>query len=673
MTTVRPRLGLSFEVAPPQASHPLRTDIACFVGTVARRRVAAVAGLQPLPLVLQGWLGSHGIDRVGGVPLARLRVSLDSPARFVQSLLGAASDAAPEVGVSEREALAGFFERQTGASNVAATFEALLQACRELTPLPAALLEDLRRREFQPGGLLGGRSGRDELGAWLRLQRLHNLPVTLDSFDSFDTLFAWERRGLRDRVVRVGDPVVATPLGVAIRAYFGEGGRRAYVVRTGDPSDVFDSARGRFAACFPELSAAEGSTPFDDDIDRCPQLPGVRRLVRLGKLTGLIGTARPPALSAADWVGLEHVYGLPDVSFALMPDLIDACAQPLSQEILPADEAAAPERFVDCVDEVPGPAMKTGRLIAPPRLNILGLEVWRQLQLRALNLLGNPGRSFHRRDVQLIASLPLLGDGRELPTPAQWLPWMASNDGWLAGGSAVDGALLGDHLQLAYPWLRTGDSADAQGGIEAPEGCLAGVLARSALERGSYRSAARSALLRWQSSEPVLPWAQVTQQADWTPLGSLTLAERVCLLGPSPRGPMLLSDVTCSADPQTRQGAVRRLVNVVVQAARNAGDEFAFDPSGEALWSRVRARLSDLMRLLLTAGALSTDGVPFVVRCGRDTMQQADIDAGRLVVQIELLPAQPIQRIVVVLNLRDSGLAGSSGSTASASTLGRAA
>ena len=30
--------------------------------------------------------------------------------------------------------------------------------------------------------------------------------------------------------------------------------------------------------------------------------------------------AAPAALSAQQWVGLEHVYGLPDVSFALLPD-----------------------------------------------------------------------------------------------------------------------------------------------------------------------------------------------------------------------------------------------------------------------------------------------------------------------------------------------------------------
>jgi phage tail sheath protein FI len=119
----------------------------------------------------------------------------------------------------------------------------------------------------------------------------------------------------------------------------------------------------------------------------------------------------------------------------------------------------------------------------------------------------------------------------------------------------------------------------------------------------------------------------------------------------------LLSDVSCSADPRTRQAAVRRLVNVVIQAARRAGDDFAFEPNGERLWARVRDRLNDLMRTLLNAGALSTDGVPYSVRCGRDTLQPADIDAGRLIVQIELQPAQPVQRIVVVLNLRDAGTA----------------
>lgn len=634
MSSLRPRLGLSFEVAPPKASHPLRTDIACFVGTVARRKRMATDEPQALPVVLVRWLQSNRIERIGGVPLGRLRVSLQSASRFIDGLLAQASSPA------ERATLGDFLAAQLLNSRVRERFDTLLDACREFTPVPESLVEDLRLRGYEPRALLGT----DEIDAWLRVQRLHNLPVVLESFETFDALFAWDQRGIRDRVVRTGDPVVATPLGVALRAFFGEGGRRAYLVRTGDPSDLFDAASDRFEACFPDV--------VQDD--RCPQLPGVRGVFRRGLLADLGASGRPVALSAADWAGLEHVYGLRDVSFALLPDLVDACAQAIPAEVPPAEVVAARERFVECVDEGDAASSPAGRRLPPPRLHALGLDVWRRLVLAAVGLLDNAGRAFHRRDVQFVASLPLPGEGRELPAPVQWIEWM-SREGWLTRDGAQ--ALLSDRLQLAYPWLRTGDSADAQGGIEAPEGTLAGVLARSALERGAYRSAAYRPLQRWQDSEPEMAWTQAMQQSTWTPLGSLTLAERVCLLGPSPRGAQLLSDVSCSADAHTRQASVRRLVNVVIQACREAGDEFAFDANGEALWSRVRERLTDLMRALLTAGALSSDGIPFVVKCGRDTMRQNDIDAGRLIAQVEIQPAQPIQRIVVVLNLRDAGAA----------------
>lgn len=629
MSISRLHPGLSFELAPSAAMHPLRTDVACMVGTVARRRrVAAASDVQPLPEVLLRWLAANQVLQVGGVGLARLRVSLESVARFIDSLL------AQESG-STKDILRQFLQArlETGAAH--ATAEALLQDCRELSPLSETLVEDLRLRGFQPRGLLGD----NELAAWRRVQRLHNLPVLLESFEAFDALFAWDRRGIRDQAPQPGDPTLATPLGVAVRAFFGEGGRRMYLLRTGDPSAAFDAAAERFATCFPAAA--------DDRTDRCAQLPGVRP----GLSASAMAASRPVALSAADWVGLEHVYGLPDVGFALLPDLCFACALSLPAQLPPPEVVAAPEAFTDCVAPAVAADEPPGRRLSAPVLDASGLQLWRQLLNRALALLDNGGRAFHRRDVQFLATLPMAANDKALPTALGWMPWMAQA-GWMTpdGGDA----LLSDRLQLAYPWIRSADSMDAQGGVEAPEGSLAGVLARSAVERGSYRSAALQPLLRFQGSEPALAWTQALQQAHSTPLGPLTLAQRVCLLGPSPAGPRLLSDVSCADDPRTRQASVRRLINVVIRSARNAGDAFAFEASGEALWARIRARLSDLMRDLLAGGALSTDGTPFTVRCGRDTMRQNDLDAGRVIAQIEFQPAQPIVRIVVVLNLRDA-------------------
>jgi uncharacterized protein len=612
------RPGLSFELAPAPAADPLRTDIALFVGTVARRRVAVQEAKPLLPPVLQHWLQAQAVHDVLGLPLNRVRASLASPEAFI-------ADVAPTIALQDRLAPAML------ADAVRAAADDLIDACRTLVSPTAATVADLLHRGFRPAA--------DDLVGWLRLQRLSNVPVEVDGFDAFAALFAWERRGVRDRIVRADDAVVATPLGIALRAFFGEGGARAWVVRSGDPSDVFDTAGGRFRACFPD----------DPEPDRAPQMPGVTGGFRRGLLADVVLDALPVALADADRVGIEHAYGLPEVSFVLLPDLIDACAQSVPGALPPAEVVAAPARFEDCVAAEPIAAQAPGRRLPPPRCNSLALEVWRRLVVHAGLLLANGGRAHHRRDVMLLASLPLVGDGRDLPPPDGWLAWMARTTGWME----PEDSLSSDRLQLAWPWIATADSADAQGGIEPPEGTLAGVLARNALARGAFRSASFLPLRRFQSAYPHLPWTQILERAEWTPLGELNLSQRLCLLGPAPKRPQLWSDVDCSPDPATRQAAVRRLVNVVIQAARRLGDDFAFDSNGELLWQRVRQRLGDLLRTLQAGGAL----IDHRVRCGRDTMSQADLDAGRLIVQIELQPAQPVQRIVVVLNLRDAGAA----------------
>jgi len=608
------RIGLSFEVAPPAATHPNRTDVACFVGTVARRR--APADRRTMPAVLARWLAAQGFPRLGGSPVDSLPVSLSNRGEFESSLRQTAS-------AEQRESL-NFLFQGTDRRRLAR----LVEACRDLTPLTDELVESLKVRGFYPGGLLAA----DELDAWLRVQRLQDLPLSFESFGEFERLFAWEARGVMNRPLEAGDPVVASSLGMAVRAFFGEGGRRCYVIRCGDPSRLFDSAPERFAAF-----NGRGD-------DRSPQLPGVSAEFRRGLLAAVRTTSDPVSGHAGDWAGLEHVYGLPDASFVCLPDLLDACAEPVPREIAPPEIVATPESFRECAQSPNPETLAVGRRLPPPRVNSLGLDCWQRLIEHVLGILDNGGRAFHRRDVQFIASLPLTGEGRGQPDNAGWLQWM-SVDG---------GRITSARVQLAYPWLATRESEDCAGGVEAPEGTLTGILARSALALGSYRSAARQPVNRLLGTEPSLEWSRAIQDELQTPFGPMTFAERVCLLGPSPRGAQLLSDVTGARDPWLRQGAVRRLINVVLQAARQAGDELAFEPSGEVLWARVRERLSDLGRVLVEAGALSTDGIPFVVRCGRDTMTQSDIDAGRLIAEMELLPAQPVQRIVVVLSLKDA-------------------
>ena len=100
-----------------------------------------------------------------------------------------------------------------------------------------------------------------------------------------------------------------------------------------------------------------------------------------------------------------------------------------------------------------------------------------------------------------------------------------------------------------------------------------------------------------------------------------------------------------------------RLLNLIVRAARLAGEQFAFANNGEELWRRLRNSLTQLLTALWADGAFDgvTPAEAFDVRCDHTTMTQADLDAGRVIVRVEFTAAVPIERIVAVLAMSDAG------------------
>jgi hypothetical protein len=640
VTSLIHRPGISFEVAPPRRSHPNRTDIACFVGVAARRRDTAAR--RPMPEVLARWVETQPVFRkLATRDSARLRraiVSLESIDAFRASLRVALdSDAWP-------------------APLDAAALTRLLVACRDFSPLPAEVVESLRMAGFVPGSLIGTTPSTDpvarsraELEGWTRVQRLMNLPVRCESLENFAELFAWDERPVWPPGEDTESLFVATPLGAALRAFFAGGGRTCYVIATGNPVPLFADAAARYAVLaseereqVPALGGGETSGSFDLAL-RVPVLPGAPASRPAGEIA-----AGPISTNPSQWRGIEHVFGLADVSFVVVPDLVDAIAVNIPQIVEREETLVTPEVFQECAER-PSPArLPAGRRVPAPGLNHDELDAWRRLLAFARALLDNQVHSFNRRDTQLLASLPLPANASGLPRQNDWAAWLTSDSG-----------LHSERIQLAWPWLRTPESNDCQGGIEAPEGSLAGALSASALRSGSFRSAARFPVDRLIDIEPRLDLGQATAEAAITAIGDFTLADRVCLIAPTPRGPELVSDVTLAANPLLRAGAVRRLINVVMAQARQVGEDLLFEPNGEALWAEIVSRLNDLGRLLIAVGAVSSDAGngAFVARCGRMTMTQNDIDAGRTLVEIELVPAQPIVRIVVVLDLRDSARA----------------
>ena len=466
---------------------------------------------------------------------------------------------------------------------------------------------------------------------------LLDVPIPIDAWATFDALFAWDERPV-DPDAR--DAATSTTyLGAAVRSFFAQGGRTCYVVRVGEPWPLSDAAE-----------------PWRLDAGPRAVMVLERRRTRIGALVPGFGASAPA--SPADpttWRGVAHLYGLPEVSFLCLPDLADICAS-LPE---PPDDAvplrAVPEVFVACADgrDVRPERHSVAARYPAPRCDDEGYTTWGRAVAMAATIVQR-----RQREVQVVAALPLSARG----TPAA-----GDLDGFVARtflrpplGSGP-GILASSFIQLVFPWVRTPGSANLPEGLESPDGVLAGVLARSALTRGSFRSVAGQPLAEVYDVEPLLRRDQTDPQLNGgrsiDPGRVPRLAERVSLLGRSPAGLRVLTDVTASHDPAYRPAGVHRLVSSIVRAARRLGEDVTFEPSGERLWARVEAQVTGLLEGLYRSGALrGVDAAEaYRVRCDRTTMTQADIDAGRAVVEVQFEAAMPIERITVVLALDAAG------------------
>ncbi|NTX06654.1 phage tail sheath protein [Myxococcus sp. CA051A] len=439
------------------------------------------------------------------------------------------------------------------------------------------------------------------------LSDLENVPVPIERWSDFARLFAWE----------------GTYLGAAVRSFFTQGGRKCYVVRAGNPWPD-QAPRAERAALAQKL------------------LPG----------TGALFDASPH--ERGTWKGAAHLLGLDDVSFLCMPDLAALFAvdeDPLPPPVTPP---SSPEVFVECSTPAPTPGDQQLSTRPTPRADAEGYTRWANFLMRVKALL-----SRHVREVQLVAAIPL-------PHPDAVAH--AHGRDWVAEENAYTFLLATGHLrliesafvQLVYPWARTPGSARLPGALESPEGLLAGVLARGALLRGTFRSALNAALADVDELFPLLDRSALTQRplAGWGEGPDKPWLERVSLLGHTAGGLRLLSDVTTSPSESWRQAGVNRLLSVLIRASRRAGVRTLFEPSAERTWRELVYRIEGLLVRLWEAGALrgTSPREAFRVRCDRTTMTQDDLDAGRLVAEVEFDAAAALERIHVVLTMAEEGV-----------------
>jgi uncharacterized protein len=200
-----------------------------------------------------------------------------------------------------------------------------------------------------------------------------------------------------------------------------------------------------------------------------------------------------------------------------------------------------------------------------------------------------------------------------------------------------------------HPWL---DIARSDGGGLTrrrlnPSAAAAGIIAHRELVHGvPYGPSNEIAARAVDVSDPVSP----ARHDVLHPAGiNVFLRER--------DGIVLTAARTLSVDPSYRQLSVRRLMMMLIRTLERELQWVVFEPNNDSLRADLRHMLRTYLRRLYRANAFAgaTEDEAFFVRCDDTVNTQLTMDAGQLVAEIGVAPAEPLEFLVVRLTQDGDG------------------
>jgi len=198
-----------------------------------------------------------------------------------------------------------------------------------------------------------------------------------------------------------------------------------------------------------------------------------------------------------------------------------------------------------------------------------------------------------------------------------------------------------------YPWLVVPDRATGVPVEVPPGGHVAGIYARSDIERGVHKAPANE-VIRGLYLDPANPAAGLTAQTSKGQQDILNPKGVNVLRNFPGRGNLVWGARTTTLDPDWKYINVRRLFIFVEESIDEATQWVVFEPNDEPLWARVRRSVGDFLTRLWMDGMLQgrTKEEAYFVRCDRTTMTQADIDNGKLIMLIGIAPVKPAEFVI---------------------------
>ena len=225
----------------------------------------------------------------------------------------------------------------------------------------------------------------------------------------------------------------------------------------------------------------------------------------------------------------------------------------------------------------------------------------------------------------------------------------------LADASVVEAMMLptSTYAVMYYPWVEmanplynvdTNPTAPKTVRVQ-PSAFAAGLWAKTDARRGVWKAPAgvETGLIGATSLQFEV---EDVEKAQLNPLG-VNCYRKIPSFGPVIWGARTLST---RANPEWRYVPVRRTAIFIEQSIYNGIQWAVFEPNDHPLWSSLRANIGGFMNAIFRAGGFQgrTADEAYFVRCNLgDTMTQADIDRGQVIVIVGFAPLKPAEFVIV--------------------------
>ncbi|HLL31181.1 MAG TPA: phage tail sheath family protein [Allosphingosinicella sp.] len=190
-----------------------------------------------------------------------------------------------------------------------------------------------------------------------------------------------------------------------------------------------------------------------------------------------------------------------------------------------------------------------------------------------------------------------------------------------------------------YPWIYVSDPRSGNRIKVPPSGSVCGIYALTDNTRGVWKAPANETIAGALDLE-----YDVTHGAQ-----EVLNPKGVNVIRRFPgRGIRVWGARTMSSDPLWKYVNVRRLFIFLEASIYNSTQWVVFEPNDPKLWARVKQTVTLFLRSQWREGALFGDKEEqaFSVAVGRETMTEDDILNGRLIVEIGIAPVRPAEFVI---------------------------